>query len=211
MIAKQLNEHKIGIIFILLNFIGGIGTTRPEFASLMSILTPYNLLSMLIMLLYFHSPKDRNALIVAIMIFILGFGVEVMGVVTGKIFGTYHYGSSLGIKILGVPLVMGINWVVLTYIFGAFASFCFNNYVFKILTASIGLVLLDLIIEPLSGRLDFWYWNNNQIPFQNFVAWFLISLIMQFIIHHFVKGFRHKISIYLILGQVVYFGCIYVF
>jgi putative membrane protein len=37
--------------------------------------------------------------------------LEVVGVKTGLIFGEYKYGSTLGIKLFEVPLIIGFNWV----------------------------------------------------------------------------------------------------
>ena len=43
----------------------------------------------------------------------LGFGVEVIGVETGLLFGDYEYGSGLGPKVLKVPMLMGVLWWIL--------------------------------------------------------------------------------------------------
>ena len=45
----------------------------------------------------------------------LGFFIEVIGVKTGFIFGSYYYGAAMGIKILAVPLLIGLNWSILVY------------------------------------------------------------------------------------------------
>ncbi|MBK6998097.1 MAG: carotenoid biosynthesis protein [Lewinellaceae bacterium] len=43
-------------------------------------------------------------------------GVEIVGVKTGLLFGAYQYGENLGPKFFGVPPLIGINWVVLTFL-----------------------------------------------------------------------------------------------
>jgi putative membrane protein len=38
------------------------------------------------------------------------------------------------------------------------------------------MTFIDFFIEHIASKYDFWYWENNQIPIQNYVAWFLISI-----------------------------------
>jgi uncharacterized membrane protein len=41
--------------------------------------------------------------------------VEIIGINTGFPFGHYYYSNILKIQFLSVPVIIGINWVVLTY------------------------------------------------------------------------------------------------
>ena len=43
---------------------------------------------------------------------------EILVVSYGIIFGNYKYGEILGYKVLGVPLIIGINWCILSLIKG---------------------------------------------------------------------------------------------
>lgn len=49
--------------------------------------------------------------------------------------------------------------------------------VFVIITASLLMVLYDLFLEPAAMRLDMWSWEGGRIPFSNYAAWFLLSLL----------------------------------
>ena len=49
------------------------------------------------------------------LIFLLGFVVEVVGVQTGLIFGSYSYGATLGVKLFDTPLLIGLNWIFVSY------------------------------------------------------------------------------------------------
>ena len=44
------------------------------------------------------------------------------------------------------------------------------------------MVLIDVIIEPLSGNLDFWYWEMNTIPLSNYRDWFLVAVLNQWLL-----------------------------
>jgi uncharacterized membrane protein len=49
--------------------------------------------------------------------------------------------------------------------------------VFIIITASLLMVLYDLFLEPAAMRLDMWSWEGGRIPFSNYAAWFLLSVL----------------------------------
>lgn len=44
-----------------------------------------------------------------------GIFLEYAGVTTGKIFGSYHYGRTLGTGWQGVPYLIGLNWAALIF------------------------------------------------------------------------------------------------
>ena len=53
---------------------------------------------------------------------------ETIGVNFGILFGDYEYGENLGFKIFGVPFLIGINWIVLTFITGSLSSLIFKKF-----------------------------------------------------------------------------------
>jgi len=111
---------------------------------------------------------------------VLTFFIEVAGVSTGKIFGVYEYGSTLKWQWQAVPLVIGLNWMVLIM---AALDIC-KKYFNKILTPFIAatmVVIFDWIMEPVAIHLDYWHWFGEQIPLQNYVAWFVIALVFSMI------------------------------
>ncbi len=116
--------------------------------------------------------------------FSIGYGVEVLGTQTGFPFGNYAYLHNLGLKVIEVPLIIGVNWFVLAYSSALWARRWVNSGFLRMSIASALMVGLDLFIEPLSATLGFWAWENNDIPLENYLAWFVVSFIIQFI---FVK------------------------
>lgn len=146
------------------------------------------------------------AIIIAVSIF--GFLIEVLGVKTGLIFGNYYYGNSFGLKLFSVPLLIGINWAFLLY---SIAQFCiFKNKWINIILSSLLMVFLDYFIEQSASKYDFWYWHHNTIPLQNYIAWFLISLIINlFVQGHFIKA-KNIIAKYFFVIQLSFFSLLYV-
>lgn len=53
----------------------------------------------------------------------------------------------------------------------------FLQSLFVIVTGSLLMVGYDLLLEQAAIRLDMWTWGGEGIPFSNYVAWFLFSLL----------------------------------
>ena len=75
--------------------------------------TPINL-SISFILLIIVCWKTPKFLYILSLSFLIGFFSEYLGVNYGLIFGNYVYGSSLGIKIYDVPILIAANWSIVT-------------------------------------------------------------------------------------------------
>ena len=127
--------------------------------------TPINLF-ITFLLLFVNLPEiNRGVAIAASVAFVVGMGVELLGVNYGLIFGQYVYGNNLGVKLGGVPLLIGANWVMLTFITGAVGAVFFTRSAFW--AAGLGallMVLLDLVIEPVAPKFDYWEFARKYKP-----------------------------------------------
>lgn len=182
------------IVVILMYIVGTIGLLIPATQPYFKLVSPSNLWISLILLLLFHKDFNKSFVVITIIIFLTGFFVEVLGVNTGIIFGKYWYGQTLGTKLFEVPLVIGANWLLLIYcssvvvinLFEIFTKYLSNNFFLnhpfiKAIFASILMVFLDYLIEPVAVSLDFWHWESEKIPVQNFQAWFLVAFILNYL------------------------------
>ncbi len=173
-ILKKYSYPILLIIFV----VGTIGHLLYTTRELMILLTPYTLI--LTMGLVFYSllnTKNIKLLFWFILTYLITFLIEVVGVKTGVIFGNYIYGNTLGIKVFDVPLLIGLNWVFV--IFGSIliAEQISKKIIIIILISSTAALTFDIILEPVAIKLDYWNWVNGNIPTQNYIAWFVISLI----------------------------------
>lgn len=142
--------------------------------------------------------------------FAIGMFVEILGVNYGLLFGDYYYGENFGPKILGVPLLIGLNWAVLTFL-SAYLSqrWLGKNWLAYILGAAL-MVGLDFFIEPTAPLFDFWHWDIGHAPLQNFVAWFGVALVLQVIVRNFIPSEKHPLPLHHFLSQVAFFAFFYV-
>lgn len=213
--------RKITFILIILMYTAGtIGLLIPYTQPYFKLVSSLNLWVSLILLLFFHQDFNKTFIFTAIFIFLVGFFVEVVGVHTGMIFGNYHYGQTLGMQLFNVPLVIGANWLLLVYCSSTSVKTVFSNIKHKsfftsiftqAIIASLVMVGLDYWIEPVAVRLDFWHWQTEKIPAQNFQAWFFLSFIL---IYFFLNGKFLKtnaLASLLLLLQFLFFISISIF
>ena len=53
------------------------------------------------------------------------------------------------------------------------------------------MIFLDLLIEPIAPVLDFWAFEGENAPLQNYIGWTAVAIFLQSIFHYFrieVKG-----------------------
>lgn len=193
--------------FIIFYVIGSLGFLLPFTFNYFVKITPIALLVNFILLFSFHKHKiNIKSILVFVSIFLLGLIVEIIGVKTGKIFGIYHYGNSLGFKIFSVPVMIGINWVFMVYSSSSvLEKFKFNNFV-KILLSSTLMVVYDTVLEQVAPKLDMWYWENNHAPLKNYIAWFVLAIIFNSLIKIFRIKTSNKLALTIFLCQFVFFS-----
>ena len=169
--------------------------------------TPVNLIISFFLLFVNQIQITQRELLSVFTIFLIGMICEILGVNYGYIFGDYVYLDNLGTKVFGVPILIGINWIILTFITGSISSYIFKkNLKFSILTGAIFMILLDLIIEPVAPLLGFWIFDLPSVPLQNYVGWFLIGLATQFVFQKFVVNKEIPFSSNLLLANIVFFS-----
>lgn len=168
-------------------------------------LTPIHLFAMFALFLWANSYFSIKLIKAIIVIYLIGVLAEVLGVRYNMIFGNYYYGNSLGPQVLEVPLIIGFNWLTLSFATYGVSSYLFKNKTIITVFASILMVLTDYIIEPMAGALDFWYWAEGNIPIQNYVGWFFVSLIIHSILVKMNFKFNIKLCMALLLSQILFF------
>lgn len=137
--------------------------------------------------------------------FLIGMASEWVGVHTTWLFGSYTYGSNLGPKIFEVPLLIGVNWAVLSIITANIVRVKVkNNYSASFLAAGL-MVLLDIVMEKAAPELGFWSFTAGVVPLKNYISWFGIALLIQLIIGPQFKKGNSLFSLNLLLSQFVFF------
>ncbi len=171
---KKFYLH-LGILAIF-HIVGVAGFLSP-FREVFLLLTPFHLLLVFGYLLFFQSSWDHKLTFFMILVMVTSYLIELAGVQTGLIFGSYTYGNALGFKIGGTPLLIGVLWFVLVYGIGGQLKAWSVSPALKAAAGASMMLFIDLFIEPVAVDLGFWAWENDIIPIQNYVAWYAISFV----------------------------------
>lgn len=171
-----------GSVIVILHLVGMIGMLSP-WREFFIPLTPANLLLSMMALFAVIQPRTPVKALSLLAIFSIGFLAEWVGVHTGLLFGEYTYGKTLGLKISEIPLLIGVNWILVTASAYSIARGIGNSRLFRIVFATVLMVALDYFIEPVAMELDFWTWEGNVIPFKNYIGWAGVSLLTTWIYH----------------------------
>lgn len=205
---QQSNNKKLPIVeavITIIYLVGIIGMSIPEVRPYFQLLTPYQLLFTLGVMLFKH--RDWNDSFIRFMAaaFLIGYGSEVSGIHTGFPFGNYQYGPVLGPQLFEVPVMIGVNWLILVYLTGTLLNKWIQNDVLAAVIGAFAMVMIDYAIEPVAITLDFWTWENGLIPLSNYLGWFGVAFIIQMIFRKadFIK--ENKITAYLLANLVAFF------
>ena len=209
-------------IALLIHTVGLFGILLTTYKNWFIGQTFINLLIMAVLLVATHQQKNKHFLLFLIIAFVTGFGVEALGVNTGIIFGDYTYSHVLGIQLFNVPLIIGLNWFIIIYCTGMFTT-AYENYMLRKLNesgltitsrlkmisfmvdATLLAVFFDWIMEPVAIKLGYWQWQNNAVPFYNYISWAIVSALLLAVFKKLNKGRRNIFAVHLFIIQVLFF------
>ena len=204
----KANKINISIFIIWLvhisGFFGMVFYDLDFFAGFTSI----NLFLMSIIVFTNIKLTNKNQIFSLLLIFLVGMLSEFIGVNYGLIFGEYTYGNNLGFKLFGVPLLIGLNWVILTVICANIASILIknNSILLMIILGTTIMLIMDFVMEPIAPKLDLWKFKNLVVPTSNYIGWLIISILTQTIYNIQFKDKEFKISLNLYTAIFIFFG-----
>ncbi|WP_127846422.1 carotenoid biosynthesis protein [Psychroflexus aestuariivivens] len=207
----NLKVTSLFIILLWLFHISGIIGISLGYLDWFASKTSLNLIIILLSVVFCFDLFSLKKSIIFISIAILGFIVEALGVNYGWFFGDYSYGENLGVKISGVPILIGINWAVLTFICAQISHFFKINWLIKVFIGTILMLILDFLMEFNAPRFGFWEFENSSVPLSNYIAWFGFALLFNFIFHSAKLEGNLKISSHIYIVQFIFFTYFYVF
>jgi putative membrane protein len=168
-------------------------------------MTPLNLMLYLVFIAVNVEKINLKFFYAFLIPFFIGFITEFLGVNYGLIFGSYEYGENLGYKVGGVPVMICVNWAVLTFITADISKLVHKSIWIRSFIGGLLMMLLDLAIEVSAPRFDFWEFENEIVPIQNYVGWLVISFIAHLLFQRFEIKTNKQISIQIFIAISVFF------
>lgn len=209
---KQFSERKLVEVVFWVYLVGVVGFVVPYTQGIFIDLTPLNLLFSLIVLIY--AVKSDLKLIhwgVFLLVYAIGFIIELIGTNTGWPFGSYAYGDVLGVKLYETPLLIGVNWLVLILSTHLVLAKTVSNKVLIPFIGATAMLIFDLVLEPIAITTGMWTWAELEIPFENYVSWWIIAFVLHFLmlLLRFNRG--AKVGMAVFVAQLVFFIVLNIF
>ncbi|WP_396155377.1 carotenoid biosynthesis protein [Flavobacterium sp.] len=198
------------LYFLILVYISGsIGfVVNPPF---FSPFTPYTLLLTCFVFLI-HSPvADKKFIIAFFSVAFLAYFIEVIGVKTGLIFGRYSYGNGLGLKLIDVPLIISINWAILICAGIRIVSSIFVNKITVLVVAALLVTGIDLLIEQVAPKLDFWQFEGGLPSLHNYLGWIGVAFFTSYFFYPTIIKGNRSVSLIILILQIIFFTSLFIF
>lgn len=204
----MLKQTTVSLIVIsLFHIVGLIGFFVPVLTPMFLRLVPFHLLLMLLVVLYNHYRLNEKFWSFFLLISIGGITAEWIGVHKNWIFGDYDYGPTLGIKVLDIPLMIGVNWFILIYATGVLMQRSrLKSIIARVLVGAAILVALDILIEPVAIKFDYWTWVEKVPPLKNYLCWFGVSVLFLSVFEAFKFKPQNIVAPVLLGVEFVFFG-----
>ncbi len=134
-----------------------------------------------------------------------GLGAEALGVRTGYPFGQHTYAGTLGLQLLGVPIVVAAMWTMMAY-----PAFVLARRLVADTTAlavpivgAIALSAWDLFLDPQMVAAGHWSWaqptpsvpGEGGIPLTNLAGWLLVSVALMTLLELVLPGDHAPIGV----------------
>jgi len=207
----KLNTFQWSALVVVITHLVGVAGFSSPYRDYFIMITPLHLLISTGLLIANQVERNKNFYTAAIIAYLVGFWIEVAGINTGLIFGDYAYDTALGYKVFDTPLMIGVNWMMLIISIGAVFSRLNANWFVKSIVSAIAMTALDYLIEPVAIVYDFWHWNSDSVPFQNYLAWLITSFVL-FAVYYRLRFDKDNPLAIVILGmQIAFFGLLNLF
>lgn len=172
MLKLTREQVSIGVI-IILHSVGLVGMILAK--EWFIPLTPLNLVvSAFFVLRHAEQPKAWVYVVVAVVAYL----IELLGVQSGWPFGDYSYERALGPHVFEVPLLIGILWLLLlTGGMNLIKRLTPLKWI-QIAGAALLMTVIDLLIEPIAIDFEYWRWFESEVPISNYLGWLGTGLIL---------------------------------
>jgi putative membrane protein len=187
---------------------GIIGLSIPSTQTFFQFLTPFHLLSSFAFLILTQEKRNVDFWKFVILAVSVGYLIEVLGVKTQMIFGAYEYQTTLGVKILEVPPMIGVNWFLMIFCAGTLIENLFKQKESILLKTTCGaalLTLFDYVAEPVAIDQNMWTWTFGTPPLQNYLAWFIVAFALLFAFFKLKFTKNNPLGITLFFFQLLFF------
>ena len=168
-------------------------------------MVPYHLLFSFLIIVVHKGSLDKKLLLFFIVSGGLGYLVEYLGVNYGLLFGDYYYTQKLGIRVAGVPLIIALMWFQLNYAVVIMLLKKVSSALLRIVLGAFLVTMIDVLLEPLAIKMDWWQWAGQTVPLSNYMAWCITSLVILLVFNLLYKQREDKTAVTYLFCVILFF------
>jgi uncharacterized membrane protein len=111
---------------------------------------------------------------------------ESVGLATGFPYGSYTYGDVLGPRLLGVPFLVPLAWLMMAWPSWVLAGRLAARPVARVAVAAAVFAAWDVVLDPQMVQAGYWTWAHPRpglpgigtVPLTNLAGWLLAGLVL---------------------------------
>ncbi len=172
---------------------------------------PLGLVVAAVVVFVFHFPWTRAHRLFCILVLMATYGVELVGMHSQWVFGHYTFGDGLGIKVFGVPVLVGVYWLLLIYCCGMTVLFLGIQPPWRALSGAACWVVVDLLTQPLATVLSWKQWVAPSVGVQNYVAGFYISFIILWFFYRLPQHSINRMAVFFLAVHTLFLILLHLF
>jgi putative membrane protein len=112
--------------------------------------------------------------------------VEAIGLATGYPYGEYRYGDVLGPRLLGVPFLVPLAWLMMAWPSWVLAARLARRPAARVAVAAAVFAAWDVVLDPQMVQAGYWTWAHprpglpgiDTVPLTNLGGWLLAGLLL---------------------------------
>lgn len=192
--SERVVRGAIGLLAVV-HLVGIAGLHIAPYSSLFEYMIWINMLLSFVVITAIYRSWAGGHLVYVSAALAVGMASEVIGVQRGWLFGDYHYDGIAGPWVLGVPLVIGLNWVLLSICTGTLAAALSRQPGIRLVVATLMMVGIDIILERFAIAHHLWVWERGSVPLMNYATWAAVALVLQCLYIFFWRDHGNKVAI----------------
>jgi putative membrane protein len=106
--------------------------------------------------------------------------------------------------------MIGINWLLLVYCTSIIVNSFRISSTVKILSASVLMVIYDLVLEQIAPQLEMWEFEGGTAPVRNYVFWLIIAVFFQLILKLSGIKSENRLAAFVFSLQLAFFLALFI-
>lgn len=194
-----------------MHFFGILGLSYPPLRPIFESMIPIHLMSSFFLLIHVSPLFPIKFYVALVVVGFFGYLAELIGVKSGIIFGDYFYVTNLGPHFYNVPILIGLNWILLSFptLYVVKKYLPKQKTVVQLALGALIMVLIDVLIEPFAIEHEMWAWVNDTPPLHNYLGWFAVAFGILAFMNRFFPKHNNFFAVFLLVNQILFFGIHY--